>query len=169
MKRKLKLWVAILATISMTMVSCQDELHETSGEYTFKTSGAVSLNNSGKYETFVLDNEIGTLTILNKKDNNDGIIITINSSFGPVQTATGRIAGNMILVEPFYRTLELTELTPHILQSDLSKTSFSNVKVTGNGERYGDTIIFTWSYEGVSTDGKTTLTGSDIKTVATRK
>lgn len=169
MKKRFSLWAAMLAVMGMTMTSCTDDLHQTAGEYTFKTSGAVTLTSEDKTETFVLDNEIGTLNVLNKNDNNDGIVLTINSSYGPVQTTTARVAGNTLLVDAFNRTLEFTELQPHILQSDVVKTTFDNVKVTGNGERYDDTIIFTWAYEGTSTDGKVTLKGENIKTVATRK
>lgn len=169
MKKSTTILFALVAVLSTTLASCSDNLHQTSGEYTFKTSGAVTLTGADTVKTVLLSDEVGTLTILDKNDNNDGVVLTINSSYGPVQTATARIAKNTLLVDDFSRTLEFSEFNPQLLQSDITKTTFDNVRVTGNGERYDDTIIFTWTYEGTSTDGKITLKGENIKTVATRK
>lgn len=169
MKKKINVFAVIMTAVSMIMVSCTDDLHQTAGEYTFKTSGSVTLTSGDKSETLLLNNETGNLSIINKDDKNDGIILTINSSYGPVQIATGRLVGKTLLIDAYNRSLEFTELKSQILQPDVVKTTFNDVDVSGNGERYGDTIIFTWTYEGVSTDGTVTLKGTNIKTIATRK
>lgn len=169
MKTRFNALTVMMTVVSMVMVSCTDDLHQTAGEYTFKTSGSVTLTSGDQSETLLLNNETGSLSIINKDDKDGGIILTINSSYGPVQIATGRIEGKNVLIDSYKRSLEFTELKLQILQPDVVKTTFDNVGVTGNGERYGDTIIFTWTYEGVSTDGIVTLKGTNIKTIATRK
>lgn len=169
MKKKIHVFAVIMTVVSMVMVSCTDDLHQTAGEYTFKTSGSVTLTSGDKSETLLLNNEIGSLSIINKNDKDGGIILTINSSYGPVQIATGRIEGKILLIDAYTRSLVCTELKSQILQPDVVKMTFDDVDVTGIGERYDDTIIFTWTYEGVSTDGIVTLKGTNIKTIATRK
>lgn len=170
MKHSFTLISTLLLGMVFTLTSCQNEVKNATGDYSYKTSGAITLSGADTTETFLLNNEIGTLTIMDKNDNDKGIILSFNGSYGPVYTTTGRIVGNRVIVDEYSRQMEFKELEPHILKEDLIKrTTFSDIRVTGSGTIYDETILFTWTFTGVSTNGEVKLNGNNITTVATHK
>ncbi len=148
----------VLLLWAVCLMSCNTEVWQMSGEYSYKTSGRVEIENADTTIQKNLPDEIGVLHILSTDRKSEEVVLTMNQLGGSVVTTHGMVEGNRIELENFERTLKL--------QTTLQEKNFV-LQVGGYGERYENTIVFTLEYDGESEDGEYTLSGEDIRMVAT--
>lgn len=125
--KKLCVFISILALCAVSLVSCQDQVQQVSGAYSYKISGSVIVDE----DTVVLSDEIGALDIIHV--NQDRALLTFNSLLGPVYATQAQIKGKQIFLTPYKRNLT-------VQSKDYAVT------VTGNGTIYDKTILFSLDY-----------------------
>jgi len=179
MKKNLMLILAAAALLS----ACSDsaDVRDIRGGYHFKTSGQVTVSNSGADPyPLTLTNETGLLEVVSLHAD-DSILITFNQTNGGVYTTRGTTDGKLITLEPFDRTATLRVETTYadtitsgigIFSTDsiISVTAPSvetfDLHVSGYGEVYDNNLIFHLTYDGRSQSSAKTVAGSDISMLA---
>lgn len=156
------------------LASCHKDAERFVGDYSFKTSGEISLtlethtDSSDFYlPAFInlsLDNDIGQLNISRDNDNSDRVTVVINYMNGDVIVTSGTCDG---------KTIELNEYRRTILPISVTALFMDNfyVKVKASGQIYdNDMIVFDMTYKGKATVGPATfnIKDKDIKMVAYR-
>lgn len=161
MKRILKI-VAMAVVAAAALCSCAKEgPGRFKGNYSFKTSGTVSVREKGNEEaeafTLKLPDEQGQMDILEAEGN--GMLVTMNILSGGVVVFNAEAEGKTITLLPVERVLSVK---PGVVQVSL------DMSVEGSGQRYGDSVIFdltcTGGYEELGVEYE--ITGSNVKCVA---
>lgn len=161
MKRILKI-VAMAVVAAAALCSCAKEgPGRFKGNYSFKTSGTVSVREKGNEEaeafTLKLPDEQGQMDILEAEGN--GMLVTMNILSGGVVVFNAEAEGKTITLLPEERVLSVK---PGVVQVNMTVT------VEGSAHRYGDSVIFDLAYTGKYEELgiEYEITGSDVKCVA---
>ncbi len=166
-----RLFLVLIATLALT--SCHKSgvsLFE--GDYSFKTSGEISINVEGQIDTLdvnipasldvSLANDVGQLNICASGKENGQVIVVMNYLNGDVVVTSGTCNGN---------TLELSTFQRNVLPVSVSSllSNFS-ILVSGTGRMYDDMIVFDMSYKGKASIGTVSykIKEKDVKMVAYR-
>ena len=169
MKRLLLLISCALIVLS----SCRKEADRFVGDYSFKTSGEISITANVQDEGATLpipasldvdlSTEMGQLNICISDKKNDEVVVVINHLNGDVVVTNGTCND---------KTIELEEFRRDILPLSVSSmfTEGYDIMVGGTGKIYDDMIIFDITCSGHATLESTTfkIKEKDIKMVAYR-
>lgn len=153
-----------IAFFSLLLCSCSKNADLFGGDYSYKTSGSVSvtLGTSGKMDIH-LSNEIGTMTIERLyKDRDDSVLIIKNKFSGGVTVMKAASLGDSLVLVPYYKSFDLL----------IGSNNYAvNVKVTGIGHLYNESLVFKEVYDGSLTADNIpagVINGNDIITVGQR-
>lgn len=130
----MKKWIVCILG-ALTFVSCQDQVGQLSGTYSYKISGSVVIDG----DTSVLSDETGAMQLL--RVNSDSALLTFNALLGPVYTTSARINGKQIKVLPYERNL-----THRLMDYTITGS--------GDGTVYDETIVFSLQYSDTTADLK---------------
>lgn len=146
--------------VAVSLSACQQGASFYEGEFSYKTSGSVQVAGDGNETTKSIETTIGQLSIVDlKAEKNDSVLLVFNALKGDLRTVRASVSGDTLRLQPYEMCLQLPN----------SPVEY-NVKVTGSGVRYDNTIVITENYVGKSTGSATnsTVSSNEILTVATR-
>ena len=136
------------AAAFLVFASCSKEgTARFDGNYTFKTGGTITvLPKEGATaeagpQTISLTAEGGQMDILTVDKKTGDMIVTMNITGGTVLTFNAVAQGKILTLVQTDRTVQIP------VGTELTKPN-ANVKVTGQGERFTDVVIFRLNYEG---------------------
>ena len=159
--------IAVLALLALT--ACQKKNAPLfRGDYSFKTSGSVTLDEIDPQDepvsyTVSLPNEIGQLEISDLDNGKDSVLVVMNTMGGEVVVTHAFCEGNEIYLKDFTKNTLLFTGDSLTLKNDL--------RVKATGQMYeGNTLIINMTYEGEaeSNDRSFKVYGDDIRMAAIR-
>ena len=138
------------------------------GDYSFKTSGSVTLNEINTEDepasfTVNLPNEIGQLEIKDLDNGKDSVLVVMNTMGGEVVVTHALCQDNKIFLRDFKKNTLLFTGDSLTLKNDL--------RVHASGQMYEDnTLILNMTYEGEAETNERNfkIYGDDIRMAATR-
>ena len=161
--------IPILFCCLMALTSCQKKNAPLfRGDYSFKTSGSVTLNEIDAEDepasfTVSLPNEIGQLEISALDNGKDSVLVVMNTMGGEVVVTHAFCKDNEIFLRDFKKNTLLFTGDSLTLKNDLH--------VHASGQMYEDnTLILNMVYEGEAetNDRSFKIYGDDIRMAATR-
>ena len=165
MKRILLIFICGL----FALASCQKSgMHLFRGDYSFKTSGTVTLDEIDPKDepasyTVGLPNEIGQLEISALGNDRDSLLVVMNTMGGEVVVTHALCDGNEIFLKDFTKNT--------LLFTGDSITLRNEVRVQASGQMYEDnTIILNMVYDGEAETAERlfSIHGDNIRMVAIR-
>ena len=165
MKRILLIFICGL----FALASCQKSgMHLFRGDYSFKTSGTVTLDEIDPEDepasyTVGLPNEIGQLEISALGNDRDSLLVVMNTMGGEVVVTHALCDGNEIFLKDFTKNT--------LLFTGDSITLRNEVRVQASGQMYEDnTIILNMVYDGEAETAERlfSIHGDNIRMVAIR-
>lgn len=159
--------IAVLALLALT--ACQKKNAPLfRGDYSFKTSGSVTLDEIDPQDepvsyTVSLPNEIGQLEISDLDNGKDSVLVVMNTMGGEVVVTHAFCEGNEIYLKDFTKNT--------LLFTGDSITLKNEVRVQASGQMYEDnTIILNMIYNGEAetSERNFTIHGDNIRMAATR-
>ena len=153
----------------MALTSCQKKNAPLfRGDYSFKTSGSVTLNEINAEDepatfTVNLPNEIGQLEIKDLDNGKDSVLVVMNTMGGEVVVTHAFCKDNKIFLRDFNKNT--------LLFTGDSITLKNELRVKASGQMYEDnTLIINMTYEGEAetNDRSFKVYGDDIRMAATR-
>ena len=126
MKRLSVFSTLFLATVCL--MSCQDQVQQIAGNYSYKISGSVVIAE----DTFLLANETGALEVL--RVNADSAVVTFNALLGQAYATQAVIAGKQMELLPFKRTITV-------------RARDYEVTAQAKGDIYDGTLLLNLQYE----------------------
>ena len=163
--------ISILLSVCclMALTSCQKKNAPLfRGDYSFKTSGSVTLNEINTEDepasyTISLPNEIGQLEISALDNGKDSVLVVMNTMGGEVVVTHAFCQDNKIFLRDFKKNTLLFTGDSLTLKNDL--------RVKASGQMYEDnTLILNMIYEGEAETNERSFKvyGDDIRLAATR-
>ena len=165
MKRILLIFICGL----FALASCQKSgMHLFRGDYSFKTSGTVTLDEIDPEDepasyTVGLPNEIGQMEISALGNDRDSLLVVMNTMGGEVVVTHALCDGNEIFLKDFTKNT--------LLFTGDSITLRNEVRVQASGQMYEDnTIILNMVYDGEAETAERlfSIHGDNIRMVAIR-
>ena len=154
----------------MALASCQKKNAPLfRGDYSFKTSGSVTLEEivpqgeTGETFTIGLPNEIGQLEISTLDNGKDSVLVVMNTMGGEVVVTHALCKDNEIFLRDFKKNTLLFTGDSLTLKNDL--------RVKASGQMYeGNTLILNMIYEGEAETNERSFKvyGDDIRMAAIR-
>ena len=161
--------IPILFCALMALASCQKKNAPLfRGDYSFKTSGSVTLNEINTEDesasfTVNLPNEIGQLEIKDLDNGKDSVLVVMNTMGGEVVVTHACCKDNKIFLRDFKKNTLLFTGDSLTLKNDL--------RVHASGQMYEDnTLILNMTYEGEAETNERSFKvyGDDIRMAAIR-
>ena len=159
----------ILICTIFALTSCQKSgMHLFRGDYSFKTSGSVTLDEIDPEDepatyTVSLPNEIGQLEISDLDNGKDSVLVVMNTMGGEVVVTHAFCNGNEIFLKDFTKNT--------LLFTGDSITLRNEVRVQASGQMYEDnTLILNMNYDGEAETSERAFTihGDNIRMAAIR-
>lgn len=114
--------------LAACLVSCQDAVQQVAGNYSYKISGSVIIDE----DTIVLANETGALEVL--RVTADSAVVTFNALLGPAYATQAVLEGKKMTLLPYKRSI-------NVLAEDYM------VSAKAEGTIYDETLLFNLQYE----------------------
>ena len=161
--------IPILFCALMALASCQKKNAPLfRGDYSFKTSGSVTLNEISTEDepasfTVNLPNEIGQLEIKDLDNGKDSVLVVMNTMGGEVVVTHALCQDNKIFLRDFKKNT--------LLFTGDSITLKNELRVKASGQMYEDnTLILNMIYEGEAETNERSfkIYGDDIRMAAIR-
>ncbi len=167
--------IFLMTTLAfMALISCQKDADRFVGDYSFKTSGEITLTmetHTDSTDFFLpalinlsLTNDIGQLNISHDDEKSDRVTAVINYMNGDVIVTSGSCDGKTIQLDEYRRQIIPVSVNPLL-------TDNFYVKVKASGQIYDNNmIIFDMTYKGKATIGPATfnIKDKDVRMVAYR-
>ena len=168
MKKVIRIvFLQVLVSSILCLVSCNSNVESVMGEYAYKASGQLTYD--GLREFFY--EESGELEFIYLQK--DSVLLSFVATEGGVFTTTASVEGNKVYLSPCSRMLSLsyTETDKGILTGTVNRTETLNFKVGvyGEGSIYGESILFELQYSGTELESGNKLRGNQITMVAKKK
>lgn len=152
--------LVIALTMVVVFAACKNDAKPFLGDYSYKTSGIVTIATDSTNFTYTLPNKIGQMTVEDlKSSGKDSLLLIMNEVGGGVSIIRAGVSGDSIRIVPYFRTMTL---------NTTSVQGVFNIKVSGVGQRYDESIVLNEVYDGTldSDSLKATIKGTDIRTAA---
>ena len=118
---------SILLVVLLAMMSCQDQVGQLSGAYSYKISGSAFVDST----TRVLSDETGAMELI--RINADSALVTFNALMGPAYSTQAVLNGKQIRLLPYQRTISVG-------------ASNHTVTATAEGTVYDNTLLMQLKY-----------------------
>lgn len=142
--------------------ACSNDARLLSGDYSYKTSGTLTISRSDTTEIPYDLNRIGQLSVIDlKSSDNDSVLLVFNELTGGVTTVRAKVDGDSLQIVPYTKNISVVIG----LQS-----ADCEIEVNGRGVRYDDIIMLDETYNGEAKTDTITIKihGNHISTVANR-
>ena len=151
-----------IGCIALLLSACSNHLQTILGDYSYKTSATVLINDT---IDIALDEEIGSIDIVHIGDST--LLLTINELGGGIYTTHATLRGQNLLLEPYSKRITLTYTQQDTLTHlpRLYQTTFTT-NISGKATQYEHTLVFDLTYQGISLSDQQILIGNQITMVA---
>jgi uncharacterized lipoprotein NlpE involved in copper resistance len=153
-------YVFCVLSVVFALTACKNDAKQFLGDYSYKTSGSVTVKTDSTTFSYRLADKIGQLDVVDlKSSDKDSVLLVMNEMGGGVTIIRAGVSGDSVFPVPYMRAL--------ILNVGKVNSTF-NVQVSGSGVRYDETIVLNEIYDGALDDDSVNVTiyGNDICTVA---
>jgi len=110
---------SFLLVVLLAMISCQDQVGQLSGTYSYKISGVAMVDSV----TRVLSDETGAMDLI--RINADSALVTFNALRGPAYSTKTVLSGKQIRLLPYQRTISVG-VTNYTLTASAEGTAYDN-------------------------------------------
>lgn len=165
--KKILFGTCILLT-AFLLTTCNREVRNLTGDYSYKLSGDVILTDADGKETHHFIHRNGQMNILKDKSRKSGLIITMNEMNGGCYTILAELQGDTIVLQPhqFTTTLLSTEDLPSIGQEE-TPTMVYQISAAGSGRPNNPMLIMREHWIGAqSGNASVTLHAPEITILA---
>lgn len=165
--RKILISTCVLL-IAFLFTTCNREVNNLLGDYSYKLSGDVVLTDADGEVTHHFIHRNGQMNVLKDKSRESGLIITMNEMNGGCYTLFAEIQGDTIVLEPHQFTTNLlsTESLPSIGQ-DGTLTMVYQISAAGSGRPNDQMLILREHWTGTqSGDASVSLHAPEITILA---
>ena len=147
-----KLWIIGTAVILTLCTSCNRDVREHTGDYSYKLSGLVSFVDASGEATNILATKQGQMNIMEDKKAGRGVVlVTFNEMGGGAYSCTGKISGDSIVFKPFTFSTRFSSADTTIELLQLGKVY--TVQAEGRGIIRDGVILMEERWIGQSEDG----------------
>lgn len=139
--KKILISACVLLT-AFLLTTCNRDVNNLTGDYSYKLSGTVILTDADGEETHHFIHRNGQMNVLKDKSRKSGLVITMNEMNGGCYTLLAEIQGDTIVLQPhqFSTTLLSTEGIPSIGQEG-SHTMVYQISASGSGRPNDQMLI----------------------------
>lgn len=151
----------IFAAALLCLCSC-NKAKVFTGDYSYKTSGTLTISRSDTTEIPYDLNRIGQLSVIDlKSSDKDSVLLVFNELTGGVTTVRAKVDGDSLRIVPY---------TKNISVAIGLQSADCEIEVSGRGVRYDDIIMLDETYNGEAKNDTVTIKihGNHISTVANR-
>ena len=152
MKRFFRFCAGLAAVLLLTAACTKEGAPRFKGNYTFKTSGTVTVRPADDAEAeqtvISLMDENGQLDVVTVDKSSGEMMVAMNIVGGSVLTFNAVADGRTLTLTPFTRRLQIPVVSGNPIDTALPEAT---VTVSGYAERYTDALLFWISYEGTYT------------------
>jgi len=150
MKTSLINAILILAVLSLSLTSCKTNRRPFIGEYTYQTSGSLSIGLATEDIDVPITDRMGQMQIM-KGDEKGKITIIKASITGEIKQLTGSISGDEITIDEYTYEKEI--------KTD-SINGKAKLNYTAKGRLRDNTIVLEDNYSGFYRESKTGIVGT---------
>ena len=170
-KHSISCLLAAAAAASMACSCTKEDAARFEGDYSFKTSGTLTISadgtdgtGEGTPQTVSLVPESGQMEMVKKGKSKNDMVITMNILGGDAVVFGNASADERVLtlLEPY------TERRVAVTAAGSSGIGYADVTISGSAEKFTDVVLFSLEYSGTVTIGDTvyTIIASDVDCVA---
>ena len=164
MKKQLLFLLSIICLCGCNQLTIND----IAGDYSYATSGMLTLTEGTTIYDVSLDNVMGTLDI-QRLPQGDSILLVFNELLGDLVTVRAEVKGDSILMPTYQKVFSITTEANNSLIDIIPTRSKYIVSLTGDGYIMDDMIVFNQRINSgkLLENGRTvTVKSNSIKTVA---
>ncbi len=155
-----KLLIIGIATLLTLCVSCNRDVRDRTGDYSYKLSGVVNFVDENGEITSVLATKRGQMNIVEDKHGGRGAIrVTFNEMNGGAYSCTGHIRGDSILFDIHEFSTRFTSADTAIALLQLGKVY--TVQTAGQGVIHDNIILMEQHWTGHPEDGSALRLNAD--------
>jgi hypothetical protein len=165
--KKILISACVLLT-AFLLTTCNRDVNNLTGDYSYKLSGEVIITDDDGDETHHFIHRNGQMNVLKDKSRKSGLVITMNEMNGGCYTLLAELQGDTIVLQPhqFTTTLLSTEGIPSIGQEG-SHTMVYQISAAGNGRPNDQMLILREHWTGnQSSDASVRLHAPEITILA---
>ena len=131
--KKILISACVLLT-AFLLTTCNRDVNNLTGDYSYKLSGEVIITDDDGDETHHFIHRNGQMNVLKDKSRKSGLVITMNEMNGGCYTLLAELQGDTIVLQPhqFTTTLLSTEDLPSIGQ-DSAHSMIYQISAAGSG------------------------------------
>ncbi len=146
----MKRQIILLIAIALVFSSCNREVNQFLGDYSFKISGEVAITNAEGEVTHRLMSKSGQMNILKEADGEDAhrVLITMNEMGGSGYTIHGTISDNRITFEPYTFSTNLITEENVSLFGDNTSSLVCQISASGSGILNGNMLVIDEQWSG---------------------
>lgn len=166
-----KILFPICVCLIFILASCDREVKQFTGDYSYKLSGEVAITDDEGDVSYHLIHKTGQMNILRDKnsDNENAVIVTMNEMNGSAYTIHATISDNAIVFNPYeFNTNILTTEGTSVLGQNNNSLVY-RISATGQGYLNDDILVIDEEWSGVqSGNHAVTLSGPQMTILAER-
>ncbi len=168
MNRKI-FWILVSAALIFT--SCNREIKQFTGNYSYKLSGEVSIVGDDGEVSYRLVHKNGQMNILEDKSQANRLIITMNEMNGGCYTISATVKGDSIVFLPyeFSTNILISDSNLDIISGDNTPSIVYAIRASGGGQLNDDILMIDEQWTGHQSGNDTVLlNGPKMKIIAER-
>ena len=168
MNRKI---LCILVSVVVIFTSCNRDVKQFIGNYSYKLSGEVSIVGEGGVVSYRLVHKNGQMNILEDKSHSNRLIVTMNEMNGGCYTISATVKGDSIVFLPyeFSTNILISDSGPDIFSGDNTLSIVYAIRASGGGQLNDDILMIDEQWTGHQSGNDTVLlNGPKMKIIAER-
>jgi len=160
----------ILVSVALIFTSCNREIKQFTGNYSYKLSGEVSLVGEDGEVSYHLVHKSGQMNILEDKSQPNRLIITMNEMNGGCYTISATVKGDSIVFLPYeFSTNILISDSPNLFSDDDTPSIVYAIHASGGGQLNDAILMIDEQWVGQqSGNAAVLLNGPKMKIIAER-
>lgn len=160
----------ILVSVTLIITSCNREIKQFTGNYSYKLSGEVSIVDDDGEVSYRLVHKNGQMNILEDKSQPNRLIITMNEMNGGCYTIPATVKGDSIVFLPYeFSTNILISDSPDLFSDDDTPSIVYAICASGGGQLNDDILMIDEQWSGhQSGNDAVLLNGPKMKIIAER-
>lgn len=160
----------ILVSVTLIITSCNREIKQFTGNYSYKLSGEVSIVDDDGEVSYRLVHKNGQMNILEDKSQANRLIITMNEMNGGCYTISATVKGDSIVLLPYeFSTNILISDSPDLFSDDDTPSIVYAICASGGGQLNDDILMIDEQWSGhQSGNDAVLLNGPKMKIIAER-
>lgn len=165
--KRLFFFTALILTATF-LTACHREVHQVTGNYSYKISGEAAVTESDGDTSFIMVSKRGQMNILRDRNDKEKVLVTMNETGGGVYSFTAAVKGDSLILDPYqFTTNILSEASINPFQDDNATLVFQ-IDASGSGFSNDDIIILNEQWSGRQSSGNATLFAPKMTMIAER-